>query len=192
LLLYTIRRAIAVEGRLTDIQTVLARYRVLSCFSGRFSQGIIEEMGAAIRTHMEGRASPKSAIFSVFSIYIEQTQNIKNYVARMKGREREAEIAVSSIVCIGESGSGYFIWSGNEVELADIPPLRARLDALAAADGEELKRLYREQLRRAPEPGASGAGIGLIEMARKARSPLEYSFTESGGPMAFFEIKVSV
>jgi len=180
------------EGRLTDIQAVLNRYRVLSCFSGRFSQGIIEEMGAAIKTHMERQSSPKSAIHSVFSIYIEQTQNIKNYVARFAGSEREAEIAVSSIVCIGEGERGYFVWSGNEVELADIEPLRSRLDALAAADGEELKRLYREQLRRDPEPGASGAGIGFIEMARKASAPIEYTFTEDGGPTAFFEIKVSV
>jgi hypothetical protein len=181
------------EGKLTDIQAVLAKYRVLSCFSGRFSQGIIEEMGAAIKTHMEAQASPKSSVYSVFSIYIEQTQNIKNYVARMAGRAREAEIAVSSIVCIGETGGGgYFVWSGNEIELADVEPLRAKLEAVASADGEELKRLYREQLRRAPEPGASGAGIGLIEMARKSSAPIAYSFSEDGGPTAFFEIKVLV
>lgn len=180
------------DDRLTDIQAVLGRYRVLSCFSGRFSQGIIEEMGAAIRTHMEGRDSPKSAIYGVFSIFIEQTQNIKNYVARMAGNEHEEEIACSSIVCIGECEGGYFVWSGNQILLADVPSLRARLEAVAKADGAELSRLYRQQMRSATEVGATGAGIGIIEMARKASAPLTYSFTELPGEMAFFEIRVLV
>ena len=180
------------EGRLTDIQAVLGKYRVLSCFSGRFSQGIIEEMGAAVRTYMERRSSPKTSIYSVFSVFIEQTQNIKNYVASMAGSEREAEIAASSIVCIGEDGDGYFVWSGNRVEPADVPGLRTRLEAATKADGAELSRLYRERLRGAVEPGALGAGVGIIEMARKASVPLEYSFTDFPGDIPFFEIRVVI
>ena len=86
-------------------------------FSGHFSQGIIQELGEAIKEHMENEDKPKSKIFNVFSIFIEQAQNINNYFASKKNDSINEAITDSAIVCIGKSKGDYFIWSGNAVKV---------------------------------------------------------------------------
>lgn len=180
------------DRRLTEIQKMLRANRILTSFSGRFSQGLIEEMGEAIKKHMESEERPKNAIFNVFSIFIEQTQNIKNYMSRKENGEAYQSITNSAIVCIGTCEEGYFIWSGNNLENCDIPPLRAQLEVIAALDKEGLKKLYREQLKKEVAPDKIGAGIGLIDIARKASQPIQFSFEPIDEKLSFYEIKVLV
>jgi hypothetical protein len=181
------------EAKLTDIQKMLETHHILICFSGRFSQGLIEEMGMAVKNRMESEARSKSAIHNVFSIYIEQTQNIKNYTSRKKGSQIGDIIAdSSSIVCIGTLDEAYFICSGNLIENSDVELLRAKLDLIAGLNKDQLKQLYKEQLKKEIISGDNGAGIGLIEIARKASLPVEYSFDRVDDNFSFYEIKVVI
>jgi len=41
-------------------------------------------------------------------------------------------------------------------------------------------------------PGSKGAGLGLIEMARKGSEPIEYSFLSIDDNFSFFTISVVV
>lgn len=51
------------SSRLTDIQSILGVQGIITCFSGRFSQGLIEEIGEAVKKHMETEDKPKNDIF---------------------------------------------------------------------------------------------------------------------------------
>jgi hypothetical protein len=181
-----------VDKKLTNIQNMLMENQVLICFSGRFSQGIIEELGDAIKQHMENEDKSKNDIFNVFSIFIEQTQNIKNYASCKQNRHVYELICNSSMVCIGKTEGGYFIWSGNMIENSDLGPLRAKLDLVSNHNKDELKKLYREQIKKEIEPGSLGAGMGLINIARKATLPLEYSFDVIDECKLFYQLKVIV
>lgn len=180
------------NSKLTDIQKILGTSNILTCFSGKFSQGLIEEMGEAVKKHMESEDRPRNDIFSVFSIFIEQTQNIKNYMATKVDKDFYSLFSNSSIVCIGNNTEEYFIWSGNLIEKHDIEKLESKLKIVSNANKEELKQLYKEQLKKNLEPNNAGAGIGLIEIARKARKPIQYHFEYLENEFAFYEIKVIV
>jgi len=52
--------------------------------------------------------------------------------------------------------------------------------------------LHKEQLRAAPEEGSKGAGLGIMEIARRASKPIEFDFTDVDGDYAFFTLKASV
>ncbi len=43
---------------------------------------------------------------------------------------------------------------------------------------DELKALYKEQLRAEPEEGSKGAGLGFMEIARRASKPIEFDFAD--------------
>jgi hypothetical protein len=189
---YRIKKAFSMETKLTDIQTILGNNHILTCFSGRFSQGLIEELGLAIKNYMESEACPKTVIYNVFSIYIEQTQNIKNYAFGKEGSSTGNRIANSANVCIGALDNSYFIWSGNLIEDTDVAPLQTKLDSLAERSKDELKELYKEQLKKDFQPGNQRAGLGLIDIARKASAPIEYSFHQIDPVFSFYEIKVVI
>jgi hypothetical protein len=180
------------DGNLLELQSTLRNNGMLISFSGRFSQGIIEELGDAIRKHMEAEDRPKNDIHNVFGIFIEQTQNIKNYSSKKTNTDVYNAIADSGIVSIGKLNSVYFIWSGNIIEDCDKQRLQEKLDRLKALDKIELKKLYKDKIRELQDPDSCGAGIGLIDIARKASFPIEYSIEKLDDKFSFFQIKVIV
>jgi hypothetical protein len=180
------------KSRLTEIQNVLGSSGISICFSGRFSQGLIEEIGDAVKLHMENEERPKNDIFNVFSIFVEQSQNIKNYVISKENSASYNRIANSAIVSIGQEEDHFFIWSGNIMENNDAASLQAKLNAVFGASKEELKKMYKEQLKREFEPGQTGAGVGIIDIAKRASQPLEFSIETLDETYSLFELKVIV
>lgn len=177
---------------LRDLQALLQENGVLISFSGRFTQEIIEELGDAVKRYLETENTPQSDTYNVFAVFIEQTQNVKNYGRAKEGTPLGERIATSGIVAIGKSEHGYFIASGNVIDLRDAQALTAALDALAGLDKTRLKKLYKEKMRGNVPPGAQGAGIGLIDMARRASKPLEYVLSPLDETTAFFTLKIYV
>ncbi len=178
--------------KLIQMQKMLAKDEVLIIFSGRFSQGIIEELGEALKKHLESQETPTNEVFNVFSVFIEQTQNIKNYTISKEGKSNHDDIVNSGIVSIGKHKSGYYVSSGNLVENNDLLKLTEKLDKLALTNKGELKKLYKEQLRKEVLPGSLGAGLGLIDMARKASEPICYNVDKINETVSFFELTVIV
>lgn len=176
---------------LHSLMETLNREDILICFSGPFSHSIIEELGTAVKRYLEAEQVTRTSMMSVFSIFIEQTQNVRNYATTMTGRKGSGPAFGNGIVVIGKANDHYLVSSGNFIARADAPPLIARLERLRTLDREGLKIAYKEQLR-ANLPAGSGAGLGLLQMARTASSPLDYSLKEIDGQLAFFSLKATI
>jgi len=141
---------------------------------------------------MEAEDRPRNDIYNVFAIFVEQTQNIRNYSFSKKGSVGYDYIANSGIITIGKNQGGYFICSGNLIEKGDAPALADRIKQLANLDKNVLKRLYKEQIKRDLPFGSMGAGVGLFDIARKASQPIEYNIIDIDENVSFFTIKVTV
>jgi len=181
-----------IDRNLLEVQSILRNNGILISFSGRLSQQLIEEYGDAVKTYLESESRPKNEIFHIFSIFIEMTQNIKNYCTSKTDSVSCDQIAQSSIVTIGKDDQGTYICAGNLIEHTDARPLGERIDALVHLDKDGLKTLYKERLKSSEPKDGFGAGIGLIDMARKATSPIQYSVTEYADNLSFFTIKAVV
>ncbi len=162
---------------------------IMICFNGPFSHSIIEEIGNAVRRYLEREEAKKDAVMDVFAVYIEQTQNVRNYMA---ARKFPAAVLDSAILVIARKDGKYAISSGNLIEKGDTPTLLARLERINGLDKAALKRLYKEQLRRELQPCSSGAGVGLIDIARRASEKLAYHFQDLDGSYDFFSLTVII
>ena len=177
---------------LIDLQNRLKSQDVLISFSGRFSQVIIEELSFAIRKYMESEEQSKSDVFNVLSIFIEQSQNIKNYIFSKEGSDCFDEIVNSSVIVIGKEEKGYFICSVNLIFNFDQDRLTEKLERIKNLNKDELKKLYKEQIKKNLDIDSQGAGIGLIDMARKSSLPIEYSITKLDDKRSYFTLSVTV
>lgn len=180
------------EMNLLDLQKLLQNNGVLISFSGRFTQAIIEELGEAVKKYLETEAISQNETYNVFSVFIEQTQNIKNYSFQKRGLPLGDRIANSGIVAIGKSEDGYFVSAGNLVENKDIAVIVSKLNEILMHDKVGLKKLYKEQMKKEIPPGSTGAGLGLIDMARRASKPLSHSVVSLDDQISFFTLKVYV
>jgi hypothetical protein len=162
---------------------------ILISFNGPFTHSIIEEIGNAVKRYLESVQLDRGAITDVFAVYVEQTQNVRNYLAR---RSLEGTGQGSAIVVISNAEGAYVVSSGNAIRKDDVAALAARLDEINGLDKDGLKRMYKEKLRCERQPGELGAGVGLIDIARRARGKLEYSFRELDEGHDFFSLAVTV
>jgi hypothetical protein len=177
-------------AELDHIRQFLAAEGILMCFHGPFRHSIIEELGKAVRKHLETETVRKSAMVDVFSVFIEATQNVSNYANRKAWEEAERARVQNGILVIGRQGEAYQIRCGNFIHPRDTAALLARLDHLATLDAAGLKALYKEKLHAEVAPDVTGAGLGLIRMARTASKPLCYAIAEGHGGLDFFSLTV--
>jgi len=176
---------------LLDLYTLQQSYShngVMLCFNGPLTRSLIEEIGNALRSYMRGE-SPSTAL-DVFGAYIEMTQNIRQYAASKGWTDHRT---TATVVVAQDKEGRYAVSSGNLVEAADGPRLVARVSALAEMDKSQLKSAYKEQLRMPRAEGAkTGAGLGLLNIARKASLPLTCSLRPLDNGKAFFTLIVII
>lgn len=158
---------------------------ILICFNGPISRSLLEEIGHALKNHLHAADTQTSAALDVFSIYIEMSQNIRHYATSHGYAEAEA----SATVVIANEDGHYTVSAGNLVEMADGVALLERIQSLASLDKAQLKAAYKEQLRKPRAANANtGAGLGLLDMARKSSAPLEANLAELDEGRAFFSL----
>lgn len=179
---------------LYDLYTELEAKKILFCYSGPITQTNIEGIGATLRKNLEVEDAGNTTILSVFSIFVEHVQNILSYSAEKlgKGEEDENELRVGIVVIGHESGGDYYVYCGNKIYTQDIPKLKSNIENVRNLRKDELKALYRERRKMGIQPDSKGAGLGLIEMARRSSEPLSYSFEQIDDEFSFFSIKVIV
>ncbi|MCP5158445.1 MAG: hypothetical protein H6974_14845 [Gammaproteobacteria bacterium] len=175
---------------LVRLKDELGERGILISFSGPFSHSIIEELGKVVRNHLENTRLSRTAMMDVFAVYVEQAQNVGNYLRHWEQEPSGERIASSGIVVIARDGERYVVSSGNLMVQIDVAPLVVYLEQLRALDKAGLKALHKQKLRQ-PLSEAGGGGLGLIEMARKATMPLQYALTTVDAGV-FFTLRVVI
>ncbi len=180
---------------LTDLKSKLVEHGILLTFSGPFSQEIIEVLGEAIQKHIMSDDNIKSNTLNVFSVFIEQTQNIRNYLGSKRFENELPGFLNSGMVTIGKAGDRYFVASGNMSKKEDARALADKIKELNGMDKGQLKAAYKSQLKKSRivvdgEP--CGAGLGLLEVARKASAPIECSIVSKNERYDYITINVYI
>jgi hypothetical protein len=166
---------------------------IILYYCGPIAHASVEGVAQTLRKNLEYEEAGNQVAQSVFSIFIEQVQNVLNYSAEKPPSFKMAEDDLKvGMVVIGHENAGYYILCGNKVFNSDIGILQEKIDFLCHMNKEELKALYKERRRMDPGPGSKGAGLGLIEMARKSSEPLEYDFIPIDDEFSFFTIRAAV
>lgn len=186
-----------IDEKLDSIVKEMNQLGVIISFNGSFTQSIIEEIGDAIRNYIEQDKTEdigETKSYDVFSIYIEQSQNIKNYFYKKVNYDKENEfskLAFESIIVIGKEKNYYYVCSGNIIDNADIKELKEKIEYVNSLNKDQLRKCYKEKLRNS-RTNDLGAGLGLIDMARKSSNTLKYLFIERDEYHSFFILRVSI
>ncbi|PLX11621.1 MAG: hypothetical protein C0594_03385, partial [Marinilabiliales bacterium] len=76
--------------------------------------------------------------------------------------------------------------TGNLVENTNIPPIEKLLKKINSLEKDELKKYYKEVLLEGEISDKGGAGLGLIDMARKSGNKLSYDFKNVSDDLSYF------
>ena len=155
---------------------------VLMVYKGDFGKDSIMPIISIIEEKMraENEVGPKG----FFLILVELLQNVSRHNIQEKGFK-------DGIFMITEAGDGeYWTSVGNVVDTKTKELLSERIDGLNGMDAMDLKKAYKQTLREGSFSDKGGAGLGLIEIARKSSDKLTYSFEDMGNGKFFFTFNV--
>lgn len=185
-------------SQLLDLRGMLHKQGVIFAYSGYVTEPVLSGVGEALKQKLAIDDADTKTLRSVFAVFVEQMQNIIRYSAEKveaplppAADERALKELRYGILTIGREGDEYVVCAGNLIERGDVQRLHARLSRIREMSKDELRALYKEQLRADPEEGSKGAGLGFMEIARRASKPIEFDFTDLGD-YAFFALKATI
>lgn len=121
----------------------------------------------------------------LFMFVLESLQNVSRH---MNGDE----YAGMSLVVYSKTDTGYTVTTANVISSDDEPELREQLRKLNSMDSKAIRKLYREKLSATNLSSKGGAGLGLIEMAKKTGNKLDYDFRRISDDLLYFILSKSV
>lgn len=121
----------------------------------------------------------------LFMFVLESLQNVTRHTA-------ESHHAGMSLVVYSKSGPGYTVTTGNVLQDKNINNLRSRLEQINRLDPSDLRNLYRQILASSEFSNKGGAGLGLIEMAKKTGNKLDFDFISIDEDHSYYVLSKTV
>lgn len=121
----------------------------------------------------------------LFMFVLESLQNVTRH--SNKGAHSNM-----SLVIYSKTNNGYTVTTGNVLHSSGIEDLRNKLEQINNLDSGEIRNVYRQMLSSAELTAKGGAGLGLIEMAKKTGNKLDYDFVPVDDEFSYFILSKTV
>ena len=164
-----------------DFHKLLEQRRTFFCYSGLLSEDVLSTFSGIVREQVNEIEDDAEITKRVFGIFVEQAQNVIRY-----SKERIATGGTGT-VAISRAEDGFLVEAINPMDEQNVEDLRQNLAELQAMDSKELRKAYKQRLRDGPPEGSKGAGLGFIEMARKA-DRFEFDFVGTSELLFVFKV----
>lgn len=159
-------------------------------YRGLFTQNITDSILALTESNLESVGESSKVKKRVFSIMVECLQNVTRHQTSEKIETVQPEH--SGIFVIQNKNNAYQITSGNIVENQAIPHLKSLLDKINSLEKDALKEYYKQILEDGSISDKGGAGLGLIEMARKSGNKLYFDFKDVNSLISYFYLHTAI
>ena len=121
----------------------------------------------------------------LFMFVLESLQNVSKH----SNLNQHADM---SLVVYSKTDNGYTVTTGNVLPSANINDLKVKLDEINHLQPDEIRNVYRQMLSTSEFSNKGGAGLGLIEMAKKTGNKLDYDFVPLDEEFSYFILSKTV
>ena len=151
------------------LRNQLRTHKVIMAYNGAISDDLMLTLADLLKTRMLAQDDPKRSQ-TLFSVFMEGVQNLIWH-----GGDNSD---TSGMILITQDEGHVTIMCGNRIAQKDTLDLRERLNQISNADKETIRQLYREGMSNSKEHEGPGAGLGLLEIARRSSQPISYAFVD--------------
>lgn len=152
-------------------------------YEGEVTQDITKTFTALTERNLTKSAESNAVQKKVFNVMVECLQNISKHADSYEGDDSEER---RGIIMVSKGDDSYNIITGNVIKNEKVPELKSSLELINSLDKEGLSTLFKQQIRGTTLSEKGGAGLGLIDIAKKSGSKLIYQFKEISDDVSFF------
>lgn len=171
-----------------DFHKLMNERDIMLAYCGEFSQELNKTLLSFTERKFKSENVEDTTRRKIFNIMVEMLQNIsKNRIER-----EDLSEWVDPVFIMGTAGNEYILISSNMIRNEKISQLKSRLEQVNSLDKEGLKQLYKDVRLNAAFSDNSGAGIGIIDIARKSENKLLFQFEELGINYSVFSLLIRI
>jgi len=156
-------------------------------YRGHFSTSITDNILSLAETNLDESKDKLKIRKRVYFIMVEGLQNITRHQ-----ETSENEVEEPGLFVIQRKKNSYYITTGNLIKSENIIRLKNQLDKINSLNANELKEYYREILNSRSFSNKGGAGLGLIEIARKSGKKLLFDFDRISEKFSYFYLHTEI
>jgi hypothetical protein len=171
-----------------DFHQLVKENNIIFLYASDFSQELTKTLLAFTEKKLSFEELEDIVRKKIFNIMVEMLQNIsKNAIDK-----EDASSEHLPIFMIAETEDAFYLISSNKILTQDIEKIQNRIDEVNRLDSAGLKQLYKETRLNNAFSKIGGAGIGIIDMARKSGNRLNYNFQNINGEHAMFSLLITI
>lgn len=177
-----------------DAANALALYesfagdRLTFLYSGSFHDEHTARLIALGEEALEQEGAAKGLRGKLAFIMVEAYQNIVRHRVPLPAPVQST--VGRSLFLLRGSESNHEVTAMNPVNTEDAVRLQAGIDRLEQLDVQQMKQVFLRGLQSDQRTDRGGAGLGLIEMARRSGNPLRHAFAPIDGTHQLFILQV--
>jgi hypothetical protein len=160
-------------------------------YEGEITHQITKALTALAESQMISDDESTVTQKKVFHVIVECLQNVTKH-ADVITEDSENSRTGKGIFVVMKEADKYTITSGNIIANNKIPSLKSILDVINSTDKDGLKELYKTQIKEGRISEKGGAGLGLIDIARKSGNQLSFDILDINQEFSFFILTAKV
>jgi len=157
-------------------------------FRGDFTPAIIAGILDLANVTLDSTSDAQKIRAKIYYIMGESLQNI----ARHHSESFHKSPDKYSLFAIHRRNFRYYITTGNLIEVEEISALKQKIDKINDMGHDDLRIFSRSTRSTGEFSEKGGAGLGLIEMAKRSGNKLEYDFKEIDDKHSYFYLNTEI
>ncbi len=159
-----------------DYFSAVSKGDTILSFKGNIDSERINEMLDKVEEKMIRDNEPQRLRKRVYNVLVESLQNLYHHLEKVPPDFYDQESERYGMLAINRSGKGYTIYTCNFILNDNIPRLEEKIELINRSTHKEISELYKFILNHQRISAKGGGGLGLVDIARKTGSRLEYTF----------------
>ncbi|MEQ8323048.1 MAG: SiaB family protein kinase [Vicingaceae bacterium] len=173
-----------------DFYDKMDKHNIMLSFKGNVTSELLTSILQIMESQMDNLDESPKMRRKVYNILVECLQNLYHHIDEKIVDDDINER--NAIFAIGKVDEQYSIITGNYMLSENVSGLKDRLDRINAMSRDDLKTYYKEVLSNGVMSEKGGGGLGMIDIARKSGSKLDYNFSPIDDKYHFFSLSINV
>ena len=166
---------------------------VLLAYKGSITSDLISNVLEVVEAKLEDLSEGSKVRKKVYNVLVESLQNLFHHVEELPNNMHDKfDPKFGMLVVSKVTNNVYKISTGNFINTEKVKTLKDKIDKINSLSLDELKDMYKFILNHQKLSAKGGGGLGLVDIARKTGSKLEYSFENYNNDYYFFNLEIVI
>lgn len=176
------------QNTVYNLFKAIQKDRLNYVYRGKFTKEMTQNIVELIESNLLSNEDERAVNRKVYHVMVEGLQNITRHQAEIQHNMGQSY----GLFALKKEEKKYYLTTGNIVENKDINDLSCKIDKLNQLDNAQLKNYHKEILKHGEMSEKGGAGLGLIDIARRAGSRLLYTFNKVNSKLSYFYLHTEI